>query len=80
MQARWTTYRLIRRQGRGTNTVADLHAAVAANLGEGRTAYAHVSSTHRVVQSTAQGGASERDARSRSQVGNQSGKEGMDHE
>ena len=84
MQARWTTHRVIRRQGRGTNTVADLHAAVAANLGDRGTAYAHVSSSHQVVQSTAGGGASEADASSSSQVGNQpeikTGKEGMDHE
>jgi hypothetical protein len=93
MQARWTTHRVIRRQARGTNTAADLHAAVAANLGEGGTAYAHVSSSHRVVQkvwahdpsseshqSTARGGASGADAGSSSQVGNPHGKEGTDHE
>jgi len=93
MQTRWITHRLIRRQGRDTNVVAGLHAAVAANLGDRGTACARVSSTHRVVQSvrgsgafsdsregTAEGGAPVADASSSSQVGKTPRKEGKDHE
>lgn len=92
MQARRITHRVVRRQGRGSNIATALNAAVAANLGERGTAYAHVSSSHRTVQRVpasgafsespedAAGRASEADASSGSQVGNTPPKEGRDHE
>ena len=91
MQARWITHSLIRRQGRGTNFVAGLHAAVAANLGEQGTAHARVASSQRIVQSVraggscpashedvTRGGASAPDASSSSQVGNTPREEGKE--
>jgi hypothetical protein len=84
VQVQWIANRFVRRQGRGTNTVAGLDAAVAANLGERGAAHTRVSTSHRVVQSTgrrgasfrseARGGGSEADASSGSQIDNKAGR------
>lgn len=70
MQVQWIAKRVVRRQGRDTNTVAGLVAAVAADLGGRGAAYTRVSTTHRVVQTAGRRSASKAAASSDSQVDN----------